>query len=139
MTQNTTRPFPQSEPAGPQGQAIPPNLVDHYYDPTKEYAAQTVNEVLAKHKQERFYRWSRARENEAVDHPAHYGGKDNTYEAIKVIRAWNLGFSLGNTIKYISRAGKKDPSKRIEDLKKAMWYLQEEIKYEIERSTEQAT
>jgi hypothetical protein len=40
--------------------------------------------------------------------PAHYGGADNPYEAIKVIEAWKLGFCLGNTVKYISRAGKKD-------------------------------
>ena len=62
-----------------------------------------------------------------VDHPAHYGGADNPYEAIKVIRAWDLNFSLGNTIKYISRAGKKNPNNTIEDLEKALWYLQEEI------------
>ena len=42
---------------------------------------------------------------EHVNHPIHYGGKDNEYEAIKVIDAWDLGFSLGNTVKYISRAG----------------------------------
>jgi len=71
---------------------------------------------------------------EAVNHPSHYGGKDNPYEAIKVIRAWELSFSLGNTIKYIARAGKKDPSKRIEDLHKAMWYLQEEISNEYEKT-----
>ena len=62
-----------------------------------------------------------------VDHPSHYGGDDNTYETIKVIEAWNLGFCLGNAVKYISRAGKKDKSKEIEDLEKAVWYLQREI------------
>jgi hypothetical protein len=65
---------------------------------------------------------------EAVNHPQHYGGKDNVYEAIKVIRAWRLGFCLGNAVKYIARAGKKDPAKEIEDLKKAVWYLNEHIK-----------
>ena len=64
---------------------------------------------------------------ETINHPDHYGG-DNTYEAIKVIEAWNLDFSLGNTIKYISRAGKKDKAKEIEDLKKALWYLDRKIK-----------
>ncbi len=64
---------------------------------------------------------------EQVNHPSHYGGKDNNYEAIKVIDAWDLGFSLGNTVKYISRAGKKDPNKELEDLKKALWYLQHYI------------
>lgn len=63
---------------------------------------------------------------EAVNHPQHYGGADNLYEAIKVIEAWGLGFCLGNTVKYISRAGKKaDPA--LQDLKKARWYLDREI------------
>ncbi len=63
----------------------------------------------------------------AVDHPQHYGGADNVYEAIKVIEAWGLGFCLGNTVKYISRAGKKRPETLIEDLEKARWYLDREI------------
>lgn len=63
---------------------------------------------------------------EKINHPQHYGG-DTTYEAIKVIEAWELGFNLGNTVKYISRAGKKDPSTRLQDLKKARWYLDREI------------
>ena len=64
---------------------------------------------------------------EHVNHPEHYGGKNNEYEAIKVIDAWDLGFSLGNTIKYISRAGKKGKNKELEDLQKASWYLQHHI------------
>ena len=60
---------------------------------------------------------------EMIDHPLHYNvGK---YEAIEVIEDWNLGFNLGNTIKYISRAGHKDDI--IQDLKKALWYLIREI------------
>ena len=51
---------------------------------------------------------------EQVNHPEHYGGEENTYEAIKVIDAWELGFSLGNTVKYISRAGKKRKDKELE-------------------------
>tara|TARA_R110000824_G_scaffold25913_1_gene89812 strand:+ start:801 stop:1127 length:327 start_codon:yes stop_codon:yes gene_type:complete len=65
-------------------------------------------------------------DNEMVDHPTHYGGEDNTYEAIKVIEAWDLDFNLGNAVKYISRAGKKVDM--VEDLKKANWYLSREIK-----------
>ena len=57
-------------------------------------------------------------EVEQVNHPAHYGGADNTYEAVKVIEAWSLGFNLGNTVKYIARAGKKDAA--LQDLKKAL-------------------
>ena len=41
----------------------------------------------------------------------------------------------GNVVKYVARAGKKDPMKRLEDLHKAMWYLQEEITNEYERSS----
>jgi hypothetical protein len=63
--------------------------------------------------------------HDAINHPQHYGGSDSTYEAIKVIEAWDLGFNLGNVIKYISRAGKK--GSRIDDLKKAQWYLTREI------------
>lgn len=60
-----------------------------------------------------------------VNKPAHYSAGD-TYETIRVIEAWGLGFNLGNTVKYISRAGKKaDPA--LQDLKKARWYLDREI------------
>lgn len=64
---------------------------------------------------------------EQVNHPDHYGGKDNPYEAIKVIEAWELDFPLGNAVKYISRAGKKNPETFIEDLDKAAWYLNRKI------------
>lgn len=63
---------------------------------------------------------------EAVNHPSHYGG-DTTYETIKVIEAWGLNFNLGTATKYISRAGKKDASKTIEDLEKTAFYLAREI------------
>lgn len=62
-----------------------------------------------------------------IDHPAHYGGADNPYEAIKVIEAWSLGFCLGNAVKYISRAGKKAGATTLEDLRKARWYIDREI------------
>ncbi|HMS90593.1 MAG TPA: DUF3310 domain-containing protein [Candidatus Absconditabacterales bacterium] len=65
---------------------------------------------------------------EAVNHPQHYGGKDNPYEVVKVLEAWGLDkdFYLGNTIKYIARCGKKDSE--IQELEKAMWYLDRRIK-----------
>lgn len=44
---------------------------------------------------------------DAINNPAHYGGIENPYEAIKVIEAWQLDFHLGNVVKYIARAGKK--------------------------------
>jgi hypothetical protein len=65
---------------------------------------------------------------DAVNHPPHYGGEDDPYEAIKVIEAWGLGFHLGNTVKYISRAGKKTGAVLLEDLRKARWYIDRKIK-----------
>jgi hypothetical protein len=65
---------------------------------------------------------------EMVNHPDHYGGSENVYEVIKVIENWDLDFHLGNTVKYISRAGKKGVNKELEDLKKAKFYLDRKIK-----------
>ena len=59
---------------------------------------------------------------EKVDHPDHYGGDSNPYEAIKIIEALGLDFHLGNVVKYISRAGKKSEN-ALEDMRKAKWYL----------------
>ena len=58
-----------------------------------------------------------------IDHPLYYGG-DTIYETIKVIEEWKLGFHLGNAVKYISRAGRKTGTSGVEDIRKAMWYLQ---------------
>lgn len=64
---------------------------------------------------------------ETVNHPAHYGG-DTTYEVIKVLEAWRvLDFCCGNAVKYIARAGRKDPAAEIEDLRKAEWYIHRRI------------
>ena len=60
---------------------------------------------------------------EKIHHPPYYGGKDNVYEAIKVIEAWELGFHLGSATRYICRAGKKDVATEEEDLRKAVWYI----------------
>lgn len=63
------------------------------------------------------------REASSVDHPNHYNkGK---FEVIEVIEDWDLNFHLGNTIKYIARA--KHKGRELEDLEKAMWYLNREI------------
>lgn len=65
----------------------------------------------------------------SVSHPDHYntGG----IEVIKAIEAWGFGegFNRGNAIKYIARAGHKDAACEIQDLKKAIQYLE----FEIER------
>ncbi len=65
------------------------------------------------------------RMSDPINHPAHYGGADDPYEAIKIVEAWGLGFHLGNVIKYISRAGRRGNA--LEDLRKARWYLDREI------------
>lgn len=64
-------------------------------------------------------------EKSTVNHPEYY--KTGGLEAIDVIDAWGLGFCLGNAVKYISRAGKKNPDKEIEDLEKAAWYINHQI------------
>lgn len=67
---------------------------------------------------------------ETVNHPAHY----NTYNGIEIIDlVEQMNFNRGNAVKYISRAGLKDPETDIEDLKKARWYLDREIQ-RIEQS-----
>lgn len=62
-----------------------------------------------------------------VNHPAHYNA--GKFEVIEVIEDWGLSknYHRGNAIKYVARAGKKDPTKEIEDLEKAVWYLKREI------------
>lgn len=65
------------------------------------------------------------KENDLVNHPNHYGGKDNPYETIKVIENWKLNFNLGNAIKYLARADHKN--NKLQDLEKAKWYIQREI------------
>jgi len=67
---------------------------------------------------------------EMVNHPSHYGGAENVYEVIKVCEAWELHQDayLFNVVKYVARAGKKDPLKELEDLKKAAFYLDRRIK-----------
>ena len=61
-------------------------------------------------------------EKEMVDHPSHY---NQGIETIEYIESWSMNFNTGNVIKYVTRAGYKN--NQLEDLKKAMWYLQREI------------
>lgn len=74
-----------------------------------------------------------------VNHPSHYN--DGKIEVIDYIEDKQLGFCLGNAIKYISRAGKKksgsmsDKEKEINDLRKALWYVERRIK-ELEEQNE---
>lgn len=66
-------------------------------------------------------------ESDNINHPAHY-----TFGSIEVITAiedWSLPYHLGNAVKYIARAGRKDPAKTEEDLRKAVWYINRYIGY----------
>ena len=63
--------------------------------------------------------------HDPVNHPSHY--TDGQIEVIDFIDDKQLSYCLGNAVKYISRAGKKDPAKTIEDWQKAVWYLNHEI------------
>ena len=71
------------------------------------------------------------KEDDPVNHPKHY--TDGRIEVIEYIEDKNLGFCLGNAIKYISRAGKKEKDKEITDLRKAIWYIERRI-YELENN-----
>ncbi len=62
---------------------------------------------------------------DAVNHPKHYNS--GRFEVAEVIEDWKLDFRTGNALKYIARAGKKDPLKYVEDLEKAIWYLKRAI------------
>ena len=63
--------------------------------------------------------------NDAVKHPSHY--TDGNIEVIDFIEDKKLNYHRGNAVKYICRAGKKDPAKEVEDLQKAIWYINREI------------
>ena len=73
---------------------------------------------------------------ETINHPSHYA-EGRKYEPIDVIEDWELGFCLGNAVKYISRAGRKNPDAYIEDLKKAIWYIEREIRKVEKNGNEQ--
>lgn len=64
--------------------------------------------------------------SDPVDHPAYYGG-DEPCEHHKVVQAWGLNYYLGNCTKYICRVGRKPGANAVQDLKKARWYLNQEI------------
>jgi len=63
---------------------------------------------------------------EEVNHPDHYL-QSTGFEVIDVIEAWDLNFCLGNAVKYIARAGIKNPEKKKQDLEKAVWYIERVI------------
>ena len=85
----------------------------------KELKAMTDNEFLD------LIEHDKPANNDAINHPAYY--TDGKIEVSDFIADKNLNFFRGNVVKYVTRAGKKDPSKEVEDLKKAQWYINREI------------
>lgn len=81
-----------------------------------------------KHKSPEYNRIMPKTPDEAL-RPSHYGGEGNVFEVFNVLEAWELDkdFYLGNVVKYVARAGKKNKSKEKEDLQKALVYLQKRI------------
>ena len=63
--------------------------------------------------------------SDMVNHPSHY--TDGRIEVIDFIEDKRLNYHRGNALKYLCRAGKKDPAKEVEDLQKAIWYINREI------------
>lgn len=97
-----------------------PDIAYRMENPNAQKKHEEMMERLGilKHNEER---------KETVNHPDHYNSKG--IEVIDVIRAFDLSFSLGNVVKYVTRAGKKHKDTYLEDLKKAKWYLDEEIRH----------
>ena len=91
---------------------------------TKETLQETLDEVKET-LQKTLDKVKEPVENDNINHPSHY--TDGNIEVMDFIEDKQLNFARGNVIKYVSRAGKKDPNKELEDLKKAMWYLNREI------------
>lgn len=71
--------------------------------------------------------------NDPVNHPSHY----TSFGAEVIEITEHLSFCAGNAVKYLARAGLKDPGKHVEDLEKAAWYVQREIQ-RIERGRREA-
>ena len=63
--------------------------------------------------------------NDPVNRPAHYLSDPSGVECIEITRHRN--FNIGNAIKYLWRAGLKEGNSNVQDLKKAVWYIQDEI------------
>lgn len=64
--------------------------------------------------------------HDPINHPSHYTSHPSGIETIQITR--HMNFNRGNAVKYLMRAGLKDSAKEVEDLKKAIWYIQDEIK-----------
>ena len=80
-----------------------------------ESATAVINDVFMEHTK------YPVQEDDPVNHPAHY--TFGSIEVIDFIESLRFPYHLGNAVKYLSRAGRKDPDKTVEDLRKAIWYI----------------
>ncbi len=97
----------------------------------EEYVYETMSGATREWiEEERRYQAIPKKDDDEVLRPDYYGGKEDVYEVFNVLEAWGLDkdFYLGNVLKYVARAGKKNKSKEKEDLQKALVYLQRRIK-----------
>ena len=92
----------------------------------KKFELKRVEEKPLQHKSKVTDLLESEIKTDVVNKATHYN--QGKIEVIEAIEDWNLGFNLGNCVKYIARSGKKDVSKTLEDLKKAQYYLNREIK-----------
>jgi len=70
--------------------------------------------------------WIKTADDEAVNHPQHYNSHPSGVECIEIVR--HMTFNVGNVFKYLWRSGLKDGEPVLKDFKKALWYLEDEIK-----------
>lgn len=85
----------------------------------------TIDQAYAERIQAQNQSYHKLKIEDDVNSPAHY--TMGNIEVIEAIEDWGLNYHRGNAVKYIARAGRKDPSKEIEDLKKAAWFIQRDI------------
>lgn len=76
-------------------------------------------------KQKSVSRTAQPKKHDAVNHPKHY--TDGRIEVIEFIEDKKLDYHIGNAVKYVCRAGKKSPQTEVQDLQKAVWYINRKI------------
>jgi hypothetical protein len=92
---------------------------------TSEYKIKKINDSTFLDFIDTLIADNKLTKQDAINHPAYY--TDGKIEVSDFIADKNLNFFRGNVVKYVARAGKKDPAREVEDLKKAQWYINREI------------
>jgi hypothetical protein len=84
-----------------------------------------LEEMLVEKENQDILRGLHDKGHDMVNHPKHYTSDPSGVECIEITRHRN--FNIGNAMKYLWRAGLKDDKKHVEDLKKAIFYISDEI------------